>query len=196
MGVKAMTVTVQRHGRYELFETPRENRILSLGSDLWFAWVTGEQGEILVRSDEDHERARVIQEGEFYLVDVQADPSFTDVPHLFLEREGRFQEIILPNGLPTDDDPQRRVVQTEKSIGRDELERHLAARIRGESSDASGIGTGDRQLPIPDFDELSVRGAKPRLDALSTEELRRLRDYEAENKKRKTLIHEIERRMR
>jgi hypothetical protein len=41
-----------------------------------------------------------------------------------------------------------------------------------------------------------VRGAKPRLDALTTDELRRLRDYEAENKKRKTLIHEIERRMR
>ena len=191
-----MTATVQRHGRYELFETQRDNRILTLGNDLWFAWVTGDQGEILVRSEADHERARTIQEGEFYLVDFQTDPSFTDVPHLFLERDDGFQELILPNGLPTHDDPQRRVVPTEKSVGRDELERHLAASIRGESAEGRELGTGDRQLPIPDFDELSVRGAKPRLDALSTDELRRLRDYEAENKKRKTLIHEIERRMR
>jgi hypothetical protein len=191
-----MTATVQRNGRYELYETPRDNRILTLGSDLWFAWVTGEQGELLVRSDEDHERARTIQEGEYYLVDFQSDPSFTDVPHLFLEREGSYQELILPNGLPTHDDTQKRVVQTEKTLGREELERHLAASLRGETSDGPAIGTGDRQLPIPDFDELSVRGAKPRLDALSADELRRLRDYEAENKKRKTLIHEIERRMR
>lgn len=191
-----MTATVQRHGRYELFETPRENRILTLGSDLWFAWVTGEQGEILVRSDADHERDRTIQEGEYYLVDFRSDPSFTDVPHLFLERDGRFQEVILPNGIPTVDDNQKRVVNTEKTVERHELEQHLAASMRRETPETPVITTGERQLPIPDFDELSVRGAKPRLDALSTEELRRLRDYEAENKKRKTLIHEIERRMR
>ena len=191
-----MTATVQRHGRYELFETPRENRILNLGSDLWFAWVTGDQGEILIRSDQDHERERTIQEGEYYLVDFQSDPSFTDVPHLFLERDGRFQEVILPNGIPTVDDTQKRIVNTEKTVERDELEQHLAASMRRETPETPVISTGERQLPIPDFDELSVRGAKPRLDALSTDELRRLRDYEAENKKRKTLIHEIERRMR
>ena len=59
-----MTATVQRHGRYALFETPRENRILTLGSDLWFAWVKGDQGDLLVRSDEDHERARTIVSGD------------------------------------------------------------------------------------------------------------------------------------
>lgn len=54
----------------------------------------------------------------------------------------------------------------------------------------------DRELPIPDYDELSVRGARSRLDALNPDELRTLRAYEAENKKRKTLIHEIDRRLR
>lgn len=54
----------------------------------------------------------------------------------------------------------------------------------------------DRQLPIPDYDELSVRGAKVRLDSLNEGDLRRLRVYESENKKRKTLIHEIDRRLR
>ena len=191
-----MTATVQRHGRYALFETPRENRILTLGSDLWFAWVKGDQGDILVRSDEDHERARTIQEGEYYLVDFQADPSFTDVPHLFLERDDHFQELILPNGLPTQDDTQRRVVETEKTMERDELERNLAGSTRPETSEERITTTSDRELPIPDFDELSVRGAKPRLDDLNADELRVLRAYEAENKKRKTLIHEIDRRLR
>src|SRR5688572_1082990 len=190
-----MTATVQRHGRYTMFETPRENRILSLGSDLWFAWVEGEQGEILVRSDADHERQRTLQEGEYYLVDFKNDESFTDVPHLFLERDGEFQEIILPNGLPTDDDAQKRVVGTDKTIARSELERQLA-RSTGAVDSPERSTRSDRELPIPDYDELSVRGAKVRLDALNADELRRIRAHEEENKKRKTLIHEIDRRLR
>lgn len=192
-----MTVTVQRRGRYTLFETPRQNRILVLGDDQWFAWVGGQQGDILVRSDAQHERDRTIQEGEYYLVDFEGEASFTDVPHLFLERNGEFQEVILPNGLPTDDDPQKRVVGTEKTITRDELERHVGS-ARGASSELSTAGDAgvDRELPIPDYNELSVRGAKVRLDDLNAEELRRLRAYEAANKQRKTLLHEIDRRLR
>jgi hypothetical protein len=79
---------------------------------------------------------------------------------------------------------------------RDELERNLAGSTRPETSEERITTTSDRELPIPDFDELSVRGAKPRLDDLNADELRVLRAYEAENKKRKTLIHEIDRRLR
>ena len=194
-----MTATVQRRGRYTLFTTPRQNRILVLGKDQWFAWVGGQQGDILVRSNEEHERERTIQEGEYLLVDFEGDPDFTDVPHLFLEKDGEFVEVILPNGLPTDDDTQKRVVGTEKTIGSAALKRHLGAGETERTDRPNGEGGGvvyDRELPIPDFDDLSVRRAKVRLDDLNVEELRRLRDYEAENKKRKTLIHEIERRMR
>lgn len=191
-----MTATVRRRGRYTLFETPRQNRILVLGDDQWFAWVGGQQGDILVRSDAEHERDRTIQEGEYYLVDFAGDPSFTDVPHLFLERNGAFQEVILPNGLPTEDDAQKRVVATEKTIDRAELERHLGSGGALREGVTSGNVADDRELPIPDFNELSVRGAKVRLDDLSADELRRLRAYEAENKQRKTLLHEIDRRLR
>jgi hypothetical protein len=192
-----MTATVQRRGRYALFATPRQNRILVLGKDQWFAWVGGQQGDILVRSNEEHERDRTIQEGEFYLVDFEGDPDFTDVPHLFLERNGEFVEVILPNGLPTDDDAQKRVVGTEKTIDSAALKRHLSANDTERSSAPGGEGAfHDRELPIPDFDDLSVRRAKVRLDELNTDELRRLRDYESANKRRKTLIHEIERRMK
>lgn len=192
-----MTASVQRHGRYTLFETPRQNRILVLASDLWFAWVGGQQGDLLVRSREEHERDRTIQGGEYYLVDFEGDPAFTDVPHLFLERDGEFQEVILPNGLPTDEDVQKRVVGTDKTISREELERHLGTGGAARPEDATRTtADSDRELPIPDFNELSVRGAKVRLDDLNADELRRLRDYEAGNKQRKTLLHEIDRRLR
>ena len=192
-----MTATVQRRGRYSLFETPRQNRILVLGQDQWFAWVGGQQGDILVRSDRDHEHDRTLQEGEFYLVEFENDPDFTDVPHLFLEKNGDFVEVILPNGLPTDADSQKRVVGTEKTISREKLTRHVATSgSTGESLAAERKGSFDQELPIPDYDELSVRGAKVRLDALSPDELRRLRTYEEKNKMRKTLIHEIDRRLR
>ena len=194
-----MSATVQRHGRYTLFETPRSNRILVLGDNQWFAWVSGQQGEILVRSEDEHDRERTIQEGEFYLVDFEDDPDFTDVPHLFLSRNGDFQEVILPNGLPTDDDVQKRVVATEKTVAAGELKQHLGAGESGTRDAATGEGErpkADTQLAIPDFDELSVRGAKIRLDDLKPDELRQLRAYEAEHKQRKTLIHEIDRRLR
>ena len=191
-----MTATVQRKGRYTLFETPRQNRILVLGDDQWFAWVGGQQGEILVRSDSDHERERTIQEGEFFLVNFEDDPDFTDVPHLFLEREGAFQEVILPNGLPTDDDPQKRVVGAEKTVDSLKLRRHLEGTGVEKGEPDAGAIASDRELPIPDYDELSVRGAKIRLDDLNPDQLRRLRTYEAANKQRKTLIHEIDRRWR
>lgn len=190
-----MTAKIQRQGRYTLFETPNENRILSLGNELWFAWVGGEQGELLVRSEREHERERTIHEGEYYLVQFEDDASFTDVPHLFLGHNGEFREVILPNGLPTDDDTQKRVVSTDKAVSAEELKQHLGVDTDGDGGGAISQAS-DRELPIPDYDELSVRGAKVRLDALSADQLRVLRDYEAENKKRKTLIHEIERRMR
>lgn len=191
-----MTAIVQRQGRYTLFETPRQNRILVLGDTQWFAWVGGEQGEILVRSDADHERDRTIQEGEFYLVNFEDDPDFTDVPHLFLEQGGAFQEVILPNGLPTDDDPQKRVVGTEKTVDALKLRSHIGATPMERGEPVTPAATSDRELPIPDYDELSVRGAKVRLDELNPDQLRRLRMYEAANKQRKTLIHEIDRRLR
>jgi hypothetical protein len=111
------------------------------------------------------------------------------------EHDDEFQETILPNGLPTDDDAQKRAVGKDETIERDELERELATSTGATDSGERSTGS-DRELPIPDYDELSVRGAKVRLDALSAEQLRRIRAHEEENKKRKTLIHEIDRRLR
>jgi hypothetical protein len=51
-------------------------------------------------------------------------------------------------------------------------------------------------LPIAGYDEKSVAKITARLDALTSEQLERLKDYERRNKSRETLIREIDRRIR
>lgn len=120
-----MTVKIDDKGDYELFETTRGHRILVLNGERWFAWVEGQQGEILVHTDSDHEKDHTIQEGEFYLADFEDDPNYRDMPHLFLQNEDRFEELILPNGLPTEQDKQKKIVSTDETVPQDELTSHL-----------------------------------------------------------------------
>ena len=51
-------------------------------------------------------------------------------------------------------------------------------------------------LPVAGYDEKSVAEITARLDALTSDQLERLKDYERRNKNRETLIREIERRTR
>ena len=55
--------------------------------------------------------------------------------------------------------------------------------------------TGDGSLPLEDYDSLSVRKVSDKLDGLSTQEIQQLRDYEAENKNRQTLIKRFDARI-
>jgi hypothetical protein len=54
----------------------------------------------------------------------------------------------------------------------------------------------DGSLPIAGYDENSVGEITARMDALTVDELERLKRYERRNKNRETLIREIERRIR
>jgi hypothetical protein len=57
-------------------------------------------------------------------------------------------------------------------------------------------GLRDAQFPIEGYDELTVEEVSARLDALSTEELREVRDYEERNKNRETVLEQLDRRIR
>lgn len=120
-----MPVDIQQRGQYELFETTKEHRILVLDDKQWYAAVEGQQGDILVQSDSDHKRRRTLQKGRFYIVDFNDDPKFKDMHHLFLEKDGAYQEVMIPNGLPSGSDYQKKVVWTDNSIKHDELEAYL-----------------------------------------------------------------------
>jgi hypothetical protein len=57
-------------------------------------------------------------------------------------------------------------------------------------------GLRDAQFPIEGYDELTVEEVSTRLDALSTEDLREVRDYEERNKVRETILEQLDRRIR
>jgi uncharacterized protein YdiU (UPF0061 family) len=51
------------------------------------------------------------------------------------------------------------------------------------------------ELPLEDYDSLTVQQISERLDDLSVEEIRQLRAYEAENKSRSTLLGRLDERI-
>jgi hypothetical protein len=57
-------------------------------------------------------------------------------------------------------------------------------------------GLRDVQFPIEGYDELTVEEVSARLDALSTEELREVRDYEERTKNRETVLEQLDRKIR
>jgi hypothetical protein len=122
-----MSADVKHRGNYELFETTEHHRILMLDAQNkeWFAWVNGQQSPILVKSDSDHKKDHTISKGRFYLIDFKDDPDFQDQPHLFLQQDGKYKEVILPNGLPTSSDDQKRLVDSDETISEDKLKKYV-----------------------------------------------------------------------
>jgi CRP-like cAMP-binding protein len=57
-------------------------------------------------------------------------------------------------------------------------------------------GIRDAQFPIEGYDGLTVEEVSARLGALSTEDLREVRDYEERNKNRETILEQLDRRIR
>jgi hypothetical protein len=57
-------------------------------------------------------------------------------------------------------------------------------------------GLREASFPIEGYDELTVEEVSARLDSLSTEDLREVRDYEERNKVRETILEQLDRRIR
>jgi hypothetical protein len=57
-------------------------------------------------------------------------------------------------------------------------------------------GLRDAQFPIEGYDELTVEEVSARLGALSTEDLREVRDYEERTKNRETVLEQLDRKIR
>jgi len=115
--------TMEKTGNYELFETTRGHRILSLNNKEWFAVVKGQKGDILVGSDADHEKSRTIKKGKFYLIDFHDDPSFKDMPHLFLQEGDIYREWMLPKGTPQGKGEKEKLVKTKEEVPKQKVER-------------------------------------------------------------------------
>jgi predicted solute-binding protein len=57
-------------------------------------------------------------------------------------------------------------------------------------------GLHSAQFPIEGYDDLTVEEVSARLDALSIEDLREVRDYEERTKNRETVLEQLDRRIR
>src|SRR5215216_672582 len=57
-------------------------------------------------------------------------------------------------------------------------------------------GIRDARFPIEGYDELTVEEVNARVGALSTEDLREVRDYEERTKNRETVLEQLDRRIR
>jgi hypothetical protein len=74
----------------------------------------------------------------------------------------------------------------------EEILRHTEKATKEAELKAAVLGA----LKTPNYDELSVAEISRRLDGLSTEQLRKVREYEKHNKNRETLIEQIDRKIR
>jgi hypothetical protein len=63
------------------------------------------------------------------------------------------------------------------------------------SAEVSPESRADGSLPLEDYDSLNVREVSARLNELSVEEIRQLRDYEARNKNRRSLLERFDNRI-
>src|SRR5919112_1106618 len=95
------------------------------------------------------------------------------------------------------EEAERRVEEAKRSTEQaesraEEAERRAEEAERG-SSEADSQGGDD--LPLADYDLLNIRQISERLDELSVEEIRRLRDYEVRNKDRSTLVNRLNSRI-
>src|ERR671932_2670698 len=79
---------------------------------------------------------------------------------------------------------------TEAAQGAAEEAQRTATEAPAERQEA-----GVEQLPIENYDTLTVQQVSERLDDLSAEEIRQLRAYEAENKGRTTLLRRLDERI-
>ncbi len=187
-----MPVQGQELGTYELIETLSGTTLLGFNGEEWYAWVEEEEGELLVFTDDTYDRRRMINQGEALLVYFEKEPGYRDMPHLFLGRPGKYEECLLPNGLPDQNDTQKRIVPTGRAIGKDELERHLES-VGSDHGETSSDATADR--PIDDCDSLSVDETAERLIAWALEEIEKLRQYEELHQGRKHLRHMFSRHL-
>ena len=112
---------VLKNGYYSLFENEHGRRILELDDEEWYAWIDGDFGPTLVYKEEkgillDYQ---LIMQGRYFLENVEADPL---MPHLFLQDDNVYIEIVLPQGLPSIVDTSKLMIITENTFSKELVE--------------------------------------------------------------------------
>ena len=115
---------LKKEGQYKLFKSDHGHDILRL-EDQAYALIEGDEGDLIIHSDEEHDKSKSISSGKFFLADFEDDPEFRDQPHLFLEDGDQYKEMLLPNGLPTDSNHQKKLIRSDEKVSRDTVMEHV-----------------------------------------------------------------------
>ena len=109
-----------------------------------------------------------------------------------LAEQSRRQQEALENVVRESANAYVNLIQAPFSYYREILEAMTSPWTSPEGAPESRAG-GD--LPLEDYDSMNVRQVSERLGDLSVEEIRQLRDYEAKNKNRRTLLNRFDARI-
>lgn len=142
-----MAAKIAREGNYELFRSTGGQQVLSLAGHQ-FLLTEGPKGEDMVMSRGDFEKDEVLDSGEYRYVEFEGD-EFPQDPHLFLRRNGHFQVVIFPEGLPTMKGTARELIAGGDKVGVDEVETYIQSLQEG-----SG-GERQRQSQLQSFSEVT-----------------------------------------
>ena len=71
-----------------------------------------------------------------------------------------------------------------------------AAATAGAAAEGAERAAEAAAFPIAGYDEMNVEEVSRRLEGLSVEELQLVRDYEERNKRRETLLEQMDRKIR
>jgi hypothetical protein len=86
--------------------------------------------------------------------------------------------------------------QAQKRVSGEVGEAPARSTEEGERSTGENMQADAEELPIDDYDSLNVHQVTQRLRELSIEELEQLRDYEAKNKNRRSIMQRFDTRIR
>jgi hypothetical protein len=86
--------------------------------------------------------------------------------------------------------------QAQKRVSGEVGEAPARSTEEGERSTGENMQADAEELPIEDYDSLNVHQVTQRLRELSIEELEQLRDYEAKNKNRRSIMQRVDTRIR
>lgn len=149
---------LKKEGNYELFKTTNGNDILNLDDDNFYALVKGQKGDIIVASDADHKKDKSLSKGKYYYADFDNDPEFQDMEHLFMEDGGKYRELLLPEGIPSSSDHQKKLIRESKKISGDKVMEHVKGKgNKGSEKQYQGKKEGLREKTKDELYDLAKK---------------------------------------
>lgn len=149
---------LKKEGDYELYKTTEGHQILKLDNKNYYALVKGQKGDIIVHSDSDHKKSKTLSKGNYYYADFEDDPAFENIAHLFMEDGTKYKEILLPEGLPTEKDIQKKLIRSSDKLSKAKVKSHVKGKgIKGDEKQYEDKAEGLRDKTKRELYEMAKK---------------------------------------